>query len=51
MTAALANGEKIEIKEFGSFSIKQYDSYTGMNPKTGEKTVVKAKKLPFFKGR
>lgn len=49
MTEALVNGNKIEIRGFGSFSIKQYESYTGMKPRTGEKTVVKAKKLPVFK--
>lgn len=49
MTDALVNGENIEIRGFGSFSIRHYDSYTGRNPKTGEKTVVKAKKLPFSK--
>lgn len=49
MTDALVNGEHIEIRGFGSFSVRHYDSYTGRNPKTGEKTVVKAKRLPFFK--
>ena len=49
MTEALVNGDHIEIRGFGSFSVKQYGSYTGRNPKTGEKTVVKAKKLPVFK--
>ena len=49
MTNALANGENIEIRGFGSFTIKHYKSYTGRNPKTGVETVVKAKKLPFFK--
>ena len=49
MTQSLVNGENIEIRGFGSFSVRHYDSYAGRNPKTGEKTVVKAKKLPFFK--
>jgi integration host factor subunit beta len=49
MTNALANGESIEIRGFGSFVIKQYDSYEGRNPKTGKKIKVKPKKLPFFK--
>ena len=49
MTFALVRGESIEIRGFGSFSIKQYRSYEGRNPKTGEKTLVKPKKLPFFK--
>ncbi|MCX5871428.1 MAG: integration host factor subunit beta [Deltaproteobacteria bacterium] len=49
MTEALSNGDNIEIRGFGSITIRHYDSYTGRNPKTGVETVVKAKKLPFFK--
>ncbi len=49
MTGALVNGDNIEFRGFGSFTVRHYESYTGRNPKTGEKTVVKAKKLPFFK--
>lgn len=49
MTEALAKGESIEIRGFGSFVIKDYGSYEGRNPKTGEKIKVKPKKLPFFK--
>ncbi len=49
MTEALARGESIEIRGFGSFVVKQYDSYVGRNPKTGEKIQVAPKKLPFFK--
>lgn len=49
MTEALANGDNVEIRGFGSFTVKHYDSYTGRNPKTGKEIKVKAKKLPFFK--
>lgn len=49
MTEALVNGESIEIRGFGSFVVKEYDSYTGRNPKTGQKIKVSPKKLPFFK--
>ena len=49
MTEALVNGEHIKIRGFGRFFVKQYGSYTGMNPTTGEKVKVKAKKLPVFK--
>ncbi|MDD3815795.1 MAG: integration host factor subunit beta [Desulfocapsaceae bacterium] len=49
MTDALANGDNIEIRGFGSFTIKHYEPYTGRNPKTGKETEVKAKKLPIFK--
>ncbi len=49
MSEALARGDSIEIRGFGSFVVKEYDSYTGRNPKTGEKIKVSPKKLPFFK--
>jgi integration host factor subunit beta len=49
MTEALARGESIEIRGFGSFVIKKYGSYEGRNPKTGKKIKVSPKKLPFFK--
>ncbi len=49
MTDALAKGENIEIRGFGSFSVKDYGTYYGRNPKTGEQIKVKPKKLPFFK--
>jgi len=49
MTDALQSGDRIEIRGFGSFVVKEYEAYTGRNPKTGETVQVKAKKLPFFK--
>ncbi len=49
MTETLVNGENIELRGFGSFTIRKYDSYTGRNPKTGEVTQIKPKKLPFFR--
>ena len=49
MTDALLSGDRIEIRGFGSFVVKEYEAYTGRNPKTGETVQVKAKKLPFFK--
>ena len=49
MTEALAKGDSIEIRGFGSFVVKEYESYTGRNPKTGQKIKVAPKKLPFFK--
>jgi integration host factor subunit beta len=49
MASALVGGESIEIRGFGSFTVKQYKSYEGRNPKTGKKTFIKPKKLPFFK--
>ena len=49
MTEALLSGERIEIRGFGSFVIKEYEAYVGRNPKTGDAIDVKPKKLPFFK--
>ena len=49
MSAALANGDRVEIRGLGAFSVKKYKSYHGRNPKTGEIIEVKPKKLPFFK--
>jgi integration host factor subunit beta len=49
MGNALIAGDRIEIRGFGSFMVKQYEGYTGRNPKTGEKIEVEEKNLPFFK--
>lgn len=49
MIQALKDGDRIEIRGFGSFKVKSYKPYQGRNPKTGEKVAVSAKKLPFFK--
>ena len=49
MTDALAGGESIEIRGFGSCVVKEYGSDQGRNPKTGQKIKVPPKKLPFFK--
>ena len=46
---ALAAGDKVEIRGFGSFLLKGYNAYTGRNPKTGEKVFVPKKELPFFR--
>ena len=48
-TDALKKGGRIEIRGFGSFTVREYGGYTGRNPKTGTKTPVGPKKLPFFK--
>jgi len=45
----LSKGERVEIRGFGSFSVKHYKPYTGRNPKTGAQIYVTSKKLPFFK--
>ncbi len=49
MSRALVRGDRIEIRGFGSFEVREYKDYTGRNPKSGEKIAVSKKKLPFFK--
>jgi integration host factor subunit beta len=49
MTDALVQGDRVEIRGLCSFFVKEYKSYTGRNPKTGEKVTIRPKKLPFFK--
>ncbi len=49
MADALAKGERVEIRGLCSFFVKSYKSYTGRNPKSGEKVIIRPKKLPFFK--
>ncbi len=47
--AALAKGDRIEIRGFGSFVMRDYRTYTGRNPKTGDKVEIKPKRSPYFK--
>ena len=49
MADAMARGARVEIRGLCSFFVKDYKSYTGRNPRTGEKVTTKPKKLPFFK--
>ena len=49
MANALAKGERIEIRGFGNFTVRTYQSYQGRNPRTGAQVDVAPKKLPFFK--
>jgi integration host factor subunit beta len=49
MADALVAGDRIEVRGFGSFVVKEYEGYTGRNPKTGELIEVQTKRLPFFK--
>ena len=46
---ALARDDRVEIRGLCSFYVKEYKSYQGRNPKTGESVQVAPKKLPFFK--
>ncbi len=49
MSRTLVSGDRIEIRGFGSFMVKEYQGYTGRNPKTGTKIEVTDKRLPLFK--
>jgi integration host factor subunit beta len=49
IATALEQGEKIELRGFGSFKLRRRESRTGRNPKTGAGVVVPAKKVPHFK--
>ena len=49
MTEALCRGDRIEIRGFGSFVVKQREARDGRNPRTGRRVAVAAKRVPFFK--
>lgn len=49
ITEAMARGERVELRGFGAFSVKQRDARTGRNPRTGETVDVDEKAVPFFK--
>jgi len=46
---SMGRGEKIEIRGFGNFTVRQYRAYDGRNPRTGATVKVKPKRLAFFK--
>lgn len=49
LAASLESGNRIEIRGFGSFSLKQHRAYVGRNPKTGEEVPVDSKQAIHFK--
>ncbi|GIK98496.1 MAG: hypothetical protein BroJett029_27050 [Alphaproteobacteria bacterium] len=49
ITTALARGDRVELRGFGAFSVKQRDARIGRNPRTGESVAVERKVIPFFK--
>ncbi len=49
MAGALEKGDRVEIRGLFSFYTREYEGYTGRNPKTGEKVGIAPKKLPYFK--
>jgi len=46
---AMSNGNRVELRGFGAFSVKKRDARTGRNPRTGESVKVDEKFVPFFK--
>ena len=46
---SLAGGDKVELRGFGSFKVKERRAREGRNPKTGERVLVEAKRVPYFK--
>ena len=49
ISEALAQGNRVELRGFGAFSVKQRDARQGRNPRTGESVQVEKKAVPFFK--
>ena len=49
ITATLARGDRVELRGFGAFSVKERGPRTGRNPRTGEAVQVAAKYIPYFK--
>ena len=49
ISIALANGDRVELRGFGAFSVKHRDSRVGRNPRTGEAVNVSEKTVPYFK--
>ncbi len=49
ITAALSRGDRVELRGFGAFSVKQRNARMGRNPRTGAAVPVPAKVVPFFK--
>lgn len=49
ITAALARGDRVELRGFGAFTVKRRDARTGRNPRTGAAVAVVEKIVPFFK--
>ena len=49
ISTALTEGDRVEIRGLCSFFVKEYKSYQGRNPMTGERVQVAPKELPFFK--
>ena len=49
ISKTLSNGDRVELRGFGAFSVKERESRTGRNPRTGQMVFVEKKSVPFFK--
>lgn len=49
ITSALADGDRVELRGFGAFSVRERQARTGRNPRTGDSVDVDAKYIPYFK--
>ncbi len=49
IAAALARGDRVELRGFGAFSVRRREARIGRNPRTGDTVHVEAKQIPFFK--
>ena len=49
MSRALKENKRVEVRGFGTFEVREYQPYTGRNPKTGDLVDVAEKRAPFFK--
>ena len=49
ISGALANGERVELRGFGAFSVKERGARIGRNPRTGQPVQVSSKYIPYFK--
>lgn len=49
IAAAMSRGDRVELRGFGAFSVKQRPARTGRNPRTGDPVFVSEKRIPFFK--
>lgn len=49
ITSAMSDGDRVELRGFGAFSVKKRDARVGRNPRTGETVDVEEKHVPFFK--
>ncbi len=49
LTEALVQGDHVEVRGFGTFEVRQYKAYQGVNPRTSERVEVPSKRVPFFR--